>query len=80
MKAGINMLKWSRWLIVLILMLSVVSFARPVHALTITINALDWTSTTVPLGAIVVNHIRVTTDGAASVTLSLGGWPGGYYP
>jgi len=79
-KVGINLLKWSRWLIVLILMLGVVSFARPAHALTITINALDWTSTTVPLGAIVVNHIRVTTDGAASVTLSLGGWPGGYYP
>ena len=61
-------------------MLSVVSFARPVHALTITINALDWTTTTVPLGAIVLNHIRVTTDGAAQVTLSLAGWPGGYSP
>lgn len=74
------MLKWSRWLIILILMLSVVSFARPVHALAITITALDWTTTTVPMGAIVVNHIRVTTDGAAQVTLSLGGPPSGYSP
>jgi hypothetical protein len=61
-------------------MLSVASFARPVHALTITINALDWTTTTAPLGSIVVNHVRVTTDGAAQVTLSLGGWSGGYSP
>lgn len=79
MKAGINLLKWSRWLIVLILMLSVLSLARPVHALTITITALDWTTTTAPMGAVIVNHIRVTTDGAAQVTLSLGGWPGVWY-
>jgi hypothetical protein len=61
-------------------MLSVVSFARPAHALTITINALDWTTTTAPLGSIVVNHVRVTTSDAAQVTLSVGGWPGGYSP
>lgn len=80
MKVGIKLLKWSRWLIALILLLSVVSFARPAHALTITINALDWTTTTAPLGSIVVNHVRVTTDGAAQVTLSLSGWSGGYSP
>jgi hypothetical protein len=60
-------------------MLSVVSFAKPVHALTITITALDWTTTSAPMGAVVVNHIRVTTDGAAQVTLSLAGYVSWWY-
>lgn len=70
------MVKSSRWLIVLILLLSVVSFGRPVHAQTITIAALDWTTTTAPMGAVVVNHIRVTSDGPAQVTLSVRGLAG----
>ena len=73
------MVKWSRWLIVLILSLSVASLVRPVHALTITITALDWTTTTVPMGTVVVNHIRVTSDGAAEVTLFVRGSTGSRY-
>lgn len=70
------MLKLSRWLIIVILLLGVVSLAKPVHALSVSITALDWSSTTAPMGGVVVNHIRVTTDGAAQVTLSLyyAGW------
>jgi hypothetical protein len=71
--------KWSRWLIVLILLVSVASFGRPVHAQTITITALDWTTTTVPMGTVVVNHIRVTSDGPAEVTLSVRGSTGSRY-
>jgi len=56
-----------------------VSVAKPVHALTVSITPLDWTSTTAPLGGVVVNHIRVTTDGPASVTLTLYGYAGWYY-
>jgi len=78
MKGEIGLLKLSRWLIVLILLLSV-SSARPAHALTISIAALDWTSTTSPMGVVVVNHVRVTSDGPAQVTLSLYGYSGEWY-
>jgi hypothetical protein len=74
MRGEIKLLKLSRWLIVLVLLVSVASLARPVQALTISIAALDWTTTTSPMGAVVVNHIRVTTDGPAQVTLSFYGY------
>jgi hypothetical protein len=78
MKAEIELLKLSRWFMVLVLLLSIASLAKPVHALTISIEALDWTTTTSPMGVVVVNHIRVTTDGAAQVTLSFYGSGYGY--
>lgn len=73
------MLNSSRWLIVLVLLLSVVSLASPVQAQPITITALDWTTTTAPMGGVVVNHIRVSSTDPAQVTLSLYGWPGWAY-
>ena len=74
------MIKLSRWLIILVLLVSVASLGSPVHAaVTITISAVDWTATTAPMGGIVVNHISVkVTGGAATVTLSSGYGYGGY--
>jgi len=71
--------KLSRWLILLVLLVSVVSVVRPAHALVVTIAALDWTTTTAPMGGVVVNHVRVTSDGPATVTLALSGWGGAWW-
>jgi hypothetical protein len=70
--------RFSLWLIVLVLGVSVVSFARPAYA-QVTITALDWTTTTAPMSGVVVNHIHVTnpTANPVQVTLTLyryAGW------
>lgn len=81
MKGGIELPKLSRWLIILILIVSMASLARPAYA-QVTITALDWTSTTAPMGGVVVNHVRVTNIDPInfhSVTLSLVGWGGGWW-
>ena len=73
--------KLSRWLTILILIVSMASLARPAYA-QVTITALDWTSTTAPMGGVVVNHVRVTNIDPInihSVTLSLVGWGGGWW-
>ncbi len=83
------MVKLSRWLTLLILMLSVVSLATPAQAaLTYTISAVDWTSTTGQMAGFVTNRISVTSSGTGTtpntVTLYLsdyyyGSYYGSYY-
>ena len=74
-------------MVLLLVIVSVAPLVTPAHA-QVTISALDWTTTTAQMGAVVVNHVRVTnidTMNTHSVTLSLVGssgswWVGSFSP
>ena len=69
-------------MVLLLLIVSVAPLVTPAHAQSVTITALDWTTTTAQMGAVIVNHVRVTnTDllNQHSVTLSLIGSGGAWW-
>jgi len=81
MKGGINLRQLSRLMVLLLLIVSVAPLVTPAHA-QVTITALDWTTTTAQMGAVVVNHVRVTNVDPInihSVTLSIVGYPGAWW-
>lgn len=80
MTGEIDLRPLSCFLFFLLLLVSVTPIVEPAHAQVI-ISALDWTTTTAPMGGVVVNHIRlVNADGLPhTVTLSLVGWGGAWW-
>ena len=81
MKGGIDLRTLSRSFVVLILFISLGLIVTPAHA-QVTITALDWTTTTAQMGAVIVNHVRVTNVdpiNVHSVTLSIVGYAGGWW-
>ncbi len=73
-------MKLSRWLILLILLLSVVSLATPAQAaLTYTISAVDWTSTTGQMAGFVTNRISVTSSGTGTTPNTVALYLSDYY-
>jgi hypothetical protein len=68
-------------MILLLVMVTLAPLVTPAHA-QVTITALDWATTTAQMGAVVVNHVRVTNIDPInihSVTLSIVGYPGGWW-
>ncbi len=68
-------------MVILLLIVSVAPLVAPAHA-QVTIAALDWTTTTAQMGAVIVNHVRVTNIDPINihtVTLTIAGYTGGWW-